>query len=73
MRVVLDWVSSFAPLLRARTELLLPGETGLFATETVFTHGLFQEPEYDGCNKNSRPPGYPVWLEGGEADHHVLL
>jgi hypothetical protein len=64
MRVVLDWVTAFAPLLRARTALLQPGGAGLFATETVTVSGLFQLTEY-GCDwATNRPPGYPRWLEG---------
>ena len=63
MRVVLDWVTAFAPLLRARTALLQPGGAGLFATETVTASGLFQLTEY-GCDWENRPPGYPRWLEG---------
>ena len=63
MRVVLDWTASFIPLASARTELLLPGESGIFFTETVNTFGLYQGPEYDGCDPK-REEGYPRWLEG---------
>ena len=64
MRVVLDWTSSFIPLAAARTALLLPGQSGIFFTETVNSFGLYQGGEY-GCNSASnRPQGYPVWLEG---------
>lgn len=64
MRVVLDWVSSFIPLASARTNLLLPGEAGIFFTETVTSFGLYQGGEY-GCDSDkNRPSGYPDWLEG---------
>jgi len=63
MRVVLDWTASLIPLASARTELLLPGESGIFFTETVSTFGLYQGPEYDGCDPK-REEGYPRWLEG---------
>jgi hypothetical protein len=64
MRVVLDWVTSFIPLAAARTQLLLPGEAGIFFTETVTSFGLYQGGEY-GCDAaTKRPAGYPEWLEG---------
>jgi len=63
MRVVLDWVSSFIPLATARTALLLPGESGIFFTEVSDIFGLYQGGLY-GCTPESRPPGYPAWLEG---------
>lgn len=64
MRVVLDWVSGFIPLASARTNLLLPGEAGIFFTETVTSFGLYQGGEY-GCDAaKNRPAAYPEWLEG---------
>ena len=64
MRVVLDWVASFIPLLRARTALLLPGESGIAATETVSWFGLYQGGEYGCDGARDAIPGYPPWLEG---------
>ena len=61
MRVILDWASALLPLARARTNLLLPSESGVFFTETVNVFGLFQDGEYS-CS--ARPEGYPIWLEG---------
>jgi hypothetical protein len=64
VRVLLEWVLSLQPLARARTAALLPDELGTFFTETVNVgSGLYQPYEY-GCDASSRPPGYPVWLEG---------
>ena len=65
MQVVLEWVSGFIPLARARSELLLPeGQSGIFFTETVDVHGLYQGGEYGCDSASNRPPGYPQWLEG---------
>lgn len=61
MRVILDWAASFLPLALARTALLLPGEKGVFFTETVNVFGLYQDGEVS-CSP--RPANYPVWLEG---------
>jgi len=62
-QVVLDWLAGFAPLAAARTNLLLPGEEGIFFTETVNAFGLYQGYEY-GCDPSIRPADYPVYLEG---------
>jgi len=63
MQVVLDWILSMMPLLRARSQLLM-GFDSIFTTETVNAFGLYQGYEY-GCNAAAeRPAGYPIWLEG---------
>lgn len=64
MKVFLDWMVSLLPLAIARTNLLLPDESGIFFTEVSDINGLYQGGLY-GCNATlDHPPGYPVWLEG---------
>ena len=58
---ILDWASGFIPFALARTAALLPGEKGIFFTETLTIFGAYQQDTY-GCAGN-RPAGYPDWLE----------
>jgi hypothetical protein len=46
------------PTSSSSTQLLLPGEAGIFFTETVTSFGLYQGGEY-GCDAaTKRPAGY---------------
>ena len=65
LAVVLDWASSFLPLARARTALLLPSVEGAFFTEIVNAFGLYQGKMYGGSDCQSRAAGYPPWLSVG--------